>query len=251
MANKPNLLEIVQEILTDISSDEVNSISDTEDSEQVAKHVRATYRALITQDKWPHTRRALTLNPRSDSAFPNYMIVKEDLKELISVYYNKAKVGEARKNYEELTYLDPDDFLMKLNKRDNTKANTDVIIDDSGIELLILNDKHPQWYTSFNDVDIVFDSYDSAVDSTLQTSKVQAQGWIIPEFRLEDTFVPDLPVDGFSLLIEESISRSQFKMRQMVDTKAEQESARQRRTQSQKNWTVSGGTRYPNYGRKR
>ena len=68
MANKPNLLEIVQEILTDISSDEVNSISDTEDSEQVAKHVRATYRALITQDKWPHTRRALTLNPRSDSA---------------------------------------------------------------------------------------------------------------------------------------------------------------------------------------
>lgn len=251
MANKPNLLEIVQEILTDISSDEVNSISDTEDSEQVAKHVRATYRALITKDKWPHTRRALTLNPRSDSAFPNYMIVKEDLKELISVYYNKAKLGEARKNYEELSYLDPDDFLMKLNKRDNTKANTDVIIDDSGIELLILNDKHPQWYTSFNDVDIVFDSYDSDVDATLQTSKVQAQGWIIPEFRLEDTFVPDLPVDGFSLLIEESISRSQFKMRQMVDTKAEQESARQRRTQSQKNWTVSGGTRYPNYGRKR
>lgn len=249
MAVKKTLLEIVQDILLDLNSDEVNSISDTEDSEQVANIVKNTYLALITKNTWPHTRRALTVNARSDNEFPTHMIIKEDLKELLSIFYNTAKTGETQKKYRELSYADPDEFLRRTNKRNNDEANVDIIIDDSGIELLIKNDKAPDFYTSFNDVDIIFDSYDSMIDSSLQQSKVQAQGYIIPEFKLLDTFVPDLPVDGFSLLLEESTSRAQWKMRQLIDNKAEQESARQMRRQSQKSWTVASGTRFPNYGR--
>jgi len=249
MAVKPNLLSIVQDILVDLNADEVNSINETEDAEQVARTVRATYRALIIKNNWPHTRRALTILPRSDTDFPTHMLIKEDLKELISVNYNKALLGETRKRYTLIPYLNPDEFLRKTNKRDNTTAEVDVIVDDSGIELMIANNRHPECYTSFNDKDMVFDSYLSTVDSTLQISKVQAQGYIIPDFVLENTHVPDLPADGFSLLIEEATSRAQFKMRQFIDTKAEQEAGRQSRKQSQKSWTVNGGARYPNYGR--
>lgn len=248
---KQTLLEIVQDILSDVEGDEVNSISDTEESEQVARHVKAAYRAIVSKSVWPHTRRAVALVPRSDSSFPTHMTVKEELKELISVRYNTAKLGETRKTYKELSYLDPDKFLVKLNARDNDSATVDVVIDDSGIELLINNNKAPQYYTSFDDVSVIFDSYDSAVDSTLQASKLQAQGYIIPEFTISDDFIPDLPVDAFSLLYEESVSRVQLKMRQFQDQKAEAESQKQSRWQSRKSWVVAGGINYPNYGRQR
>lgn len=247
---KKTLLEIVQDILIDLNSDEVNSIADTEDSEQVARHVRATYNAIINKDTWPHTRRALTLVPRSDSNFPTHMVIQENVRELGTINYNKADVDDTRKRYEPVTYLEPDDFLRRTNKRHSDESDVDTVVDDSGIELLISNDKAPQWFTSFNDKDLVFDSYDSKVDATLQGSKLQASGYILPDFRLEDGFVPDLPADAFSFLIEEATSRCQFKMRQITDQKAEQESGRQRRKMSRKSWAVNGGIKYPNYGRK-
>lgn len=243
------LLEIVQSILSDMDGDEVNSIVDTIESEQIASHVKNAYNALMSHTTWPHTRRAVALVPRSDNSYPTHMTVKDNLKELISVNYNKAKVGEDRKNYKPVKWLDPDNFLRKLNTKDNTKSNVDIIIDDSGIELLIQNDKAPDYYTSFDDSGLVFDSYDSSVDSSLQQSKLQAQGYVIPPFLLQDSFVPDLPADAFSLLLEESTARAQFKMRQMQDVKSEQESMKQSRWLSRKAWTVDGGIKYRNYGR--
>lgn len=248
---KQTLLELVQDILSDIDGDEVNSIADTEESEQVARHVRAAYRAIVSNTNWPHTRRAVALDPRSDSNFPTHMIVREEVKEMISIRYNTVDAGDTRRQYTLMKYYDPDEFLRRTNKMNNDEANVDIIIDDSGIELLIVNDKDPVFYTSFDDVNLIFDSYDSAADSTLQSSKFQAQGYIIPSFTITDSFTPDLPVDGFALLYEESVSRCQFKMRQFQDQKAEAESQKQSRWLSRKNWVVEGGIKYPDYGRPR
>lgn len=243
------LLKIVQTILSDMDGDEINSIQDTEESVQVARIVENTYLAIVSNTTWPHTRRALTIDARSSSDFPNYVVVKDSLKELISIYYNTRSISDTRDIYTKLTWLEPDNFLYKTNLRDSSQSNVKTVIDDSGVKLFILNDKAPEFYTSFNDVDIVFDSYDSAVDSTIQVSKVQALGYIIPPFSLEDDFEPDLPPDAFSLLIERSTSSAQFKLRQFQDLKAEQEGTKQSRWMSRKAWRVKGGIRYPNYGK--
>jgi hypothetical protein len=223
-----------------MDGDEVNSIQDTEEN---------NYLAMMSNTTWPHTRRALVVDARSSSLFPNYILVKDSLKELISVYYNVRKLTDTRDSFVKMVWLEPDNFLYKTNLRDSSQTNVDTIIDDSGIKLFILNDKAPEYYTSFNDVDIVLDSYDSSVDSTIQVSKVQALGYIIPAFVIEDSFIPDLPPDAFSLLIERSTSSAQFKLRQFQDVKAEQESTKQSRWMSRKAWTVSGGIKYPNYGK--
>ena len=44
---KFTLLEMVQEILSDMDSDEVDSIEDTVEAEQVATIVRSTYLAMM------------------------------------------------------------------------------------------------------------------------------------------------------------------------------------------------------------
>lgn len=244
------LLEIVQDILSSIDGDEVNSITDTSEAEQIARIVRQSYNDIMSRTNWPSSRRAVALTPRSDSNFPTHMILNENVKELISIFYNMADLGDTRREYREIKYLDPDDFLRKINVRNNDEATVDIVADDSGIELLIQNNKDPEYYTSFNDTDLVFDSYDAQVDSTLQEGKFQAQAFIIPAFNLTDSFVPDLPVDAFSFLEEEATSRAQFKLRQIQDVKSEQSSLKNSRRLSRKAWRTNGGIRYPDYGRK-
>lgn len=248
---KPNLLEITQEILSDMTSDVINSIDDTDEAGQVATIVKSTYNAMISNRNWPHTARVVNLTASTDSLFPTHMTIDQEIKEMISVYYDKRKVGDTRIRNEEVVYKDPDDFLRYINKRDSDGTDTLIVTDPSGVKLLILTNKAPTYFTSFDDATLVFDSYDSDIDSTLQASKSTARAYIMPDFEIEDTFVPDLPTEAFSALIEEAKSKAMFKLNQVQDIKSEQEAGRQQRWLSRKAWTVNGGIKYPDYGRKR
>ena len=247
---KSTLLEIVQDILSDMSSDVINSIDDTDEGSQVAQIVKTTYQAMLSNRNWPHTKRIIHLSSSADNLLPTHMSIDESIKEMISIYYDKQRASETRVRYEEIKWMDPDDFLRYTNKRNNDSTDTDIITDPSGVSLLIQNNKHPNYYTSFDDTQIVFDSYDSTVDNTLQSSKTQARAYVIPVFLMEDDHIPDLPDEAFAALIEEAKSKAMFKIKQMQDVKAEQEAVRQNKWLSRKAWTVAGGIKYPDYGRR-
>jgi hypothetical protein len=247
---KTNLLGIVQTILSDMDSDIVNSIDDTDEATQVAQIVKSTFDAMIANRNWPHTLRMINLTASTDNNFPVYMTIEDDVKEMVSIFYEKHRDGDTRLRYEEVKYKDPDDFLRLTNVRDSTSADTQIVVDPSGVTLLITNNKAPAYYTSFDDNTLVFDSFDSAVDSTLQASKTQARAYVIPEFSMVDTYIPDLPLEAFPALIEEATSKAQFKLRQFSDSKSEQEAGRQQSWLSRKAWRVKGGIKYPDYGRK-
>lgn len=247
---KMTLIEIVQDILNDLDSDEVNSIDDTAESQQVAQIVKSTFFAITSNRNWPHLKKGISFEASGDDAYPTHMKLPDNVKELLFVNYNKTKQGETRKRYGKVSWVEPDDFLRHTNQRNNDEANIDVIVDYSGIELLIRNDQAPTYYTSFDDSHIVFDSYDSAVDDTLQESKIQAQGYYMPTWLPEDDFIPDLPDEAFTYLLEEAKSRASLKLKQVQDTKAEQEAVRQKTWLSRKDWRVQGGIKYPDYGRR-
>lgn len=248
---KQNLLEMVQDILSDMDGDFVESINDTDEATQVAQIIKSTYLAMMSNRNWPHTARAINLEPFSDTDLPNYLRINEEIKEVISVYYDKARLGDTRLNYTQIPYIDPDQFLRFTNNRNNNDVNTRVIIDPSGIKYMISTNKAPEYYTSFNDTDMVFDSYDSGVDSTLQASKVQARAYVIPSFEMSDDFIPDLPGEAFSALIEEAKSKAMMKLKSTQDVKAEQEASRQQRWLSRKSWRAHEKDIYPfDYGRR-
>lgn len=244
------LLQITQEILSEMDGDSVNSIFDTEESEQVASIVVSTYRALVSNSNWRHHKRLTDLVAFSDSDKPTHMRLQEDVKRVVSIRYDTIKTGETKKNYTAMDWVEPDDFLRRVNQRNSDEASVDVITDTSGIELLICNNIAPSYYTSFDDTNLIFDAYDKNVDTTLQVSKTQTIAYILTTLSMEDTAVPDIPEDAFTGLIEESKSRAQAKLRQFSDVKSEQESIRQRRFMSRQNWRNKGGIQYPNYGRK-
>jgi len=251
MAIKKTLLEIVQKILSEMDGDEVNSIGDTEESAQVTRIVVSTYDNMISNGTWPHTRRAVTLSNSGDNLLPTHLTLPDNVRELVFLKYNNALITETARDYQEVEYLKPDDFLREINTRDSDQASVTIVIDPSGTELLIDNETMPRFFTSFDGETLVFDSYVLSTEATLQASNVQAVAFIQPELLLLDTAVPDLPVDAQSMLIEEATSRCQAKIRQFNDVKSEQEAGRQRRWMSGKSWRVNGGMSYPNYGKRK
>jgi hypothetical protein len=247
---KSTLLDIVKDIANDIDTDEINSISDTPESLQIAQIVKSTYEAIMSNRNWPHTARIIRMNSSADLAKPNIMTFDEQVKELISVYYNKAKLNETRLRFEPVKYVEPDDMLRIFYGRNTDNTNIEVV-DDGAQVYVVQNNKAPEYFTSFNDSTLVFDSYDNTVDDTLQTSKTQVRAYVTPIFQMDDDYIPDLPEEAFTFLIEEAKSKAAYKIAQKPDQKAEQESKRQNQWLSRKDWRVSGGIKYKRFGRGR
>jgi hypothetical protein len=245
---KRTLLEVVQEILNDLDSDEVNSIDDTVEAAQVASIVRATYNEMISNRNWPHLKKISKLTALGTS-YPNYFQIPDRVKELVSIKYNVIKDGETRVQYRDIKWKYPDEFMNLIYARNSDNSNISQVQDFSGVVLLIQTDKAPEYWTTFDDKYIVCDSYDSVVDDALKEVKSQAILYQEPTWVHTDAAYPDLPEEAFSALIEEAKSTAFIVLKQMANQKAEQKAGRQQRWLARKAWKVQGGIRYPSYGR--
>jgi|ERR1700754_1103710 len=246
--DKPTLLEITQDVLNDISGDEVTSINDTVESIQVAAIIESTWFAMMTNRNWPHTKRLIQPLDDGTLLLPTHFLFTDSMKELVSIKYDKSKTP-GRSNYDDVKYLCPDDFLRWTNHRNTLDANVQTVTDPSGVPLNLATNFAPTYWTSFDDLQIVLDSYDIEVEDTLKKIKFQVYAYVIPDWTREDDFVPPLPLEVFPSLIEEAKSRAALKLRQQPDQKAEQESQRQRRFMARKDWKMAGGIKFPNWGR--
>lgn len=245
------LLQIVQDILNELDSDEVNSIDDTTESKQVAQIVKSTYRNLCANRDWANQRKLIQLDGVSDVDRPNYIKCPSGVKELLSFSYNCKKADTDKDDRRELKWMEPDEFLRYTNLRDSTAENIKKVRDHSGSILLIRTDTPPTYYTSFDDTLIVTDSYDSLVDDTLQSSKTQCIAYVLKDWVHADDAIPDIPEEAFPALIESAKSTAFLTLKQMDNPKAEAEAQRQQRWLARKNWKINGGVKFPDYGRRR
>ena len=248
---KKTLLEIVQEVLSDMVSDEVNDIDDTVESQTVASIVRSVFESMIANRNWPHTKNLVQLESLSDVNKPTYFKMPERLKELVSVSYDVRKNVSDSTQYREIKYKDPESFLRYVSNRDENKDNVISVTDFSGVKIMIFNDKAPEFWTSFDDEHLVFDSFDSNLDTTLKKSKTACTAYIIPLFVRSNEAIPNLPAEAFPALIAEVKSTAFYDLKQMANEKEEKRSILQQRWLSRKAWRAHGGVAYPNYGRKR
>lgn len=247
---KLTLLELVQDILSDMTDDEVNSIFDTPDSMQVAQIVKSSFFEIIdAKDSWPHLRTLMELDSSADNTKPTHMGLPENVKMLMEVRYNKEKAGDTKASYKAVSYLYPDEFLDLVNAYNTSHDNVDLITDYSGVKFAIKNDEAPTYWTSFDDQNLVFNAYDNIVDDTLQANKTQCMALRNPTWLVEDTFVPDLPEEAFSRLLAEAKSACFSRLKQRDDPKAEQQARRQKNAMARKSWRAVGGIRFKNYGR--
>lgn len=246
---KMTLLEVVQDVMNDMDSDEVNSISDTVEATQIANICRSVYYDIITTVDLPEHMGLMTVTGLSDTSKPNYMDA-DSVTEIKELRYNVSEtIGELE--YKLISYVPPDEFIQKIVSRDTTQAEVILVQDPaSGISLPILNNKMPDYFTSFDDRYLCFDSYDSSVENTLQTSKTMVLGVRLPSFTLSDSAVPDLDDTIFPYYLAEVKSRALSLLKGGPDPKVEQ-FARKHRYFQRNNRSKTGEMRVLNdYGRR-
>lgn len=282
---KRTLLELTQDVLSSLSSDEVNSIGDTTESMQVANIIRRKYFDIINRVNLTKHDQLVQLQPSLDSTIPVIMYVPDHVTDISWIKYFNTNVidptsvadhGKHDTNtdivstagsdsahipgYEYVTILPVSQFIDMVNSFNPSSSNVEqfTFVDNGNsypgnYTFYYKTDRTPTFCTIINNYNIVFDSFDSTQDSTLQASKTMAWGRIIPTFRMEDNFIPDLDDENFTLLLNESEALAYFELKQSIHAKAEQEIKRGWST-VQKNKSVSNKPSYfdqlPNFGRR-
>lgn len=252
---KPTLLQMVQDVLHTLDGDTVSSISDTYEATQIARQFRTTFRELAAEYNLGAHEELVSLIPLSDPDFPTHFQIPENMHELKWLKYNKREVdvGDDSDLYQDVNYLDPKAFLDYTNGRNSTDSNVQTV--EYGTDLVkiyVLTDKHPEFWTSFDDEFIVCDSYFSDLDTSLQQSKVQALMSAMPPFTLTDAFVPDLPQNLFPLLYKTTEARCYALYKQTESPRLDREERWQRIRAQRTRYSMTERQKFigPNYGRR-
>lgn len=328
---KQTLLEMTQDILSNLSSDEVNSISDSAESLQVATIIKQKYFDIISRSDLTRQYQLFQLDPSLDPTSPVLMYVPDGIGKLEYIkYFNSnnsqatvlidednlandiatntpwsttststntislgtkifqipanlqigvgnTAIAESGSNimngtvqnysgttltlnmstvtgsgtfsswnisegtitqpapgYAYVTMLPVVQFIDKVNRFNPAEFDVEsfTFSDTSNnfpgnYTFYYKNDSQPTYCCVLSNYYVIFDSFDQTQDSTLQSSKTMCYGQVIPTWKMEDSFTPNLDDKQFPLLINEAKSLAFFELKQTGHAKAEQESKRQ------------------------
>lgn len=243
------LLEVVQAVLNDMDSDAVNSISDTEESSQVVSIAKDLFYSMVDELQLPCNKKVI----QPDAAgvgYPNYLKLPDSVKSVDWVRYNCRIDNASDSVYNELVYLTPDEFIYTVTKRNSTDTSITVVNDPvSGVPIFVYNDRHPTYWTSFDDKYICCDAHKSSLDTELQSSQAMVSVEQAPAWSNTDGFQIPFPDHLQSLYLNELKSMCFITLKQTANDKIEQQAQRLRFTVTEQKNRTDKRPRRPNYGR--
>lgn len=280
---KQTLLEMTQAILSEMSSDEVNSIGDSPESLQVANIIKTKYYDIISRGQLPEHSQLLTLDASLDATRPVIMYVPQGVSKVEWIKYydsnvlddsslpnsqhdlnvdlqnNSGSTPQAPPGYKYVTMLPIRQFIDMVNTFNPEESTVESFnFQDTSnnypgsFNFYYKTMQQPSYCCIISNYYVIFDSYDSTQDTTLQTSKSMLYGQVVPIFLLEDSFIPDLDAQQFPLLTNEAKALAFYVLKQQPHALAMQETKRQWST-VQKNKSINNRPTYfnqlPNFGR--
>jgi hypothetical protein len=245
------LLDLTQTIMDDMGSDSVNSIGDTLESMRVANIIKRSFFDLAVEMDLPTAEELFTLTALADVTRPTHMQIPNNVYELGWIKYDlKTGAGDTRIRYGEMHHLEPEDFFETLSSRNSDDSNMLVVEDPTNVKLIIQTDQNPTYWTSFDGEHVVFDSYDSAVSTTIEASKVACHGRVGKSWTHTDTAIPDIPEHMEPSLLAIAEERA-FAWIKQAENSVSKDNARRYRIsgKSDKDRLHRNVTAYPNFGR--
>ena len=188
------LLQVVQQYLDATSGFYVDSIFDTDESQQVANISERVYYEMVQE--FPHllfVQKDVTLDAVGDTTKPNFLLIPDAVQNIkdSELFYNVSETGDLY--YNTLTYLTPLAFMALTAEYDSKDTSVDIINGFDNQKIPVINDQWPSYFTSFDGKYIVTDSYNSAYDTTLQASKTRVLVSQMPVFLQQDDFLIPIP----------------------------------------------------------
>lgn len=223
---KMTLLEMVQNILSALDSDEVTDINDTVESIQVAEIIKETFYEQFNNILLPSSTTLLKIDGISNVNSPNYMKFNSDVD---NIKWIKYKDYRNQNRFSDVLFVTPEEFLNLVLKYSSSTNNVRLTTDpSSSVTYYIKTNKCPTYYTSFDNNYIAFDSYDSGYEATLHSNSSIAYGTKTKSFTMNNGFIPNIPENLFPLLLAEAKSVCFINLKQISSSKEEQRARRQR-----------------------
>lgn len=194
---KRTLLQIVQKYLDRSSGFYVNSIFETDESQQAASLVEDVYARMVQDNRsLLFVQKDMALDALGDVTRPNFLKIPDDVIRIqeSKIWYNAVKsTSTATLDYKEVQYIEPLEFITLTSAYTDSSDDATVVTGFDNNKMVVITNKAPSYCTSFDGVYLVFDSYDSAEDSTLQASKSRVLAQEEPVFLQQDDFVVPIP----------------------------------------------------------
>ena len=254
MATKTNL-SMVQNILSSMDSDNVNSISDTEEAMQVETVLQETYENITSRRQWEFMRKTRQLENVSDTTRPVKFKIPDTVTRVTCFRYKTFKEGTEPQEFswKELDYLLPCDFIDHVQSRNITQMEAEgraiTVLNDDDVEMYIITDVEPQFWTSFDDKFIYLDSWMLEDSNTVVQTRTSVTVVEQQLFVTGDTAIQSLPPEMFPLLVAEAKSTCWLNFKGAANQKAEQIAARQYNKMREEEPTVKAPRTWVNYGK--
>ncbi len=250
---KETLIDLVQDILSDADGDDVNSISDTVESDQCARVVRDAFNQIVDLHDFDNTKTLKQLEATSSST-PNVMTRPEGFHTLEFVKYDKRILSGDPQSYQDVKYCTVDAFIRRVSQRTTSDSTVDAITLSTGHIIPVRNDEAPTYYTIMDEGadELVFDSYDSALETNLQASKSLSYGVQKPTLTLADNSEISLP-KHLSVLVKREARAMYFSLYKDGITSEIDRTRRRAEVRAQRQRHIiknSDNDGRPDYGRK-
>ncbi len=241
-------LEMVTDILNDLDAESITAIGDTVESSQILQILETTFnRMLVERDHPPHME--LFNLTETNSSSPSVMSIPAGVTEIswVQMDVRTAEGASDPKRYVEIDYVDPEEFIIRTRVRNNVDTTVEILDNatfSGATELMIRNNRAPEFYTSFDDFYLIFDSYNLAIDTYLLATKSQAYGYKEPSFSTSDSSVQDLNPQSFPLflsrakniafeVLKQTTNRAETKIERQLTIKDQFNSQRAKTTKRQ------------------
>lgn len=235
MAQAKTYLELVKDITLEVTGKVIYTQLETRESEAITQIVEDSYYEILDSRDWPYFLKFFTLTETA-AGTPTKMTIPSTVKNIKYLKYNNIPFGGTVDDYKLVKFLEPQRFMNVLDAR--TTGSIASWTDTDGIKYKVFDDAAPTYYTSPDEQTIIFDSYDSAVDTFLTTAKSQAYGMKFSSVTVDDDFVFDLPPEAFSLLLAEAKAKSFRIVNKEVNAQAELYAQAQRAKFQEKPWKL-------------
>jgi hypothetical protein len=251
------LLDMTQNILSAMNSDEVNSITDTVESQQVAEEIRTTFLELYNNHDMGTFEGLVNLTSPGDTSTPHYLNLPTNIQFIKWLKYRDFRNTSSDVTYKDLCYLEPEVFVQHIVEQVDPASNVSVqLLPTSPVTYPIANNRAPTYYTILEaNQTIVFDSFDATYESYLTGSNSLAWAVQYQTFSMEDDFTPPIPASEFPHLLAEAKAACFINLKEIANSFESARSRRQLIRSQRRPATVAGQKKgvlsHVDYSRKR
>lgn len=260
MAMKRTLLEMTQDILVSLDGDEVTAITDTAESTQIAAIIRQCFYEIVSEYELPEHHTFFELTETSTSS-PTIMTKPTDVISISWIKYDYGVSSDNVKDYREVLFMPRNDFFRVMDSLVDTEDDVGVFNYTIGSDIFPFkykNDQNPQFYTTYDDSTIVFNSFDEEEETFLRKTKTWCWGLKEQSWSHTGSAVPVLDHKLSNLLFQKAKAQCFMELKQAENPQAERKARKAEHTLIKKKhdvnadnvWYYHNERQLPNFGRK-